>query len=68
MINGQQMLTGMRPAYSKMNKQVEHKAGSGKLYSLMMGREFKPDQYAIMLDFDNKIENDTESGLDFVDE
>ena len=33
-----------------------------------MGREFKPDQYAILLDFDNKVEGDTKSGLDLVDE
>ena len=32
-----------------------------------MGREFKPDQYAILLDCDNKVEGDTRSGLNLVD-
>ena len=27
--NGQKKIAGIRPAYSKMNKQVEHKAGGG---------------------------------------
>ena len=31
-------------------------------YSLLMGREFKPDQYAILLDFENKVEGDTKNG------
>ena len=61
--NGQKKIAGNRPAYSKMNEQVEYKVGSGKFYSLLMGREFKPDQYAILLDFDNKVEGDTHSGL-----
>ena len=33
-----------------------------------MGRESKPDQYAILLDFNNNVEGDTKSGLDLVDE
>ena len=49
-----------------MNKQVEYKAGRGNFYSLLMGREFKPDQFAIFWDFDNKVEVDTKNGLDLV--
>ena len=32
-----------------------------------MGREYQPHKYAILLDFDNKVEGDTHSGLDLVD-
>ena len=32
-----------------------------------MERKLKPDQYAILLDVDNKVERDTKSGLDLVD-
>ena len=45
--NGQ-TIAGNRATYSMMNKQVEHKPGGGNLYSLLMGHEFKPDQYAIL--------------------
>ena len=60
-------IAGIRPADIKMKKQVEYKAGSGKFYSLLMGREFKPDQYAIFWDFDNKVETDTKNWLDLVE-
>ena len=66
--NGQKKKACNRCAYSKMNEQVEYKVGSGKFYSLLMGRDFKPDQYAIFWDFANKVEGDTKSGFDFVDE
>ena len=33
---------------------------------MLMGREFKPSQYAIVLDFANQVEGDTKSGLDLV--
>ena len=61
--NGQKEIAGTRPTYSNMHKQVEYKFGSGTFYSLL-----KPDQYAILLDFDDKVEGDTHSGLDLVDE
>ena len=44
------------------------KPGGGSLYSLLVGREFKPDQYAIFQDFDNKVEADTKKRLDLVEE
>ena len=31
-----------------------------------MGRGFKPGRWSILLDFDNKAEETTHSGLDFV--
>ena len=60
--NGQQKIAGTRPTYSNMHKQVEYKFGSGTFYSLLMGRGFKPDQYAILLDFGNEVEGDATSG------
>ena len=42
------IIEGSRPTYSMMNKQIENKPGGGNPYSLLMGREFKPDQYAIV--------------------
>ena len=41
------IIAGNRPTYSMMHKQVKNKPGGGNLYSLLVGREFKPDQYAI---------------------
>ena len=59
---GQQEIAGNRPMYKKMIKQVEYEICSTKFHSLLMGREFKPDQYAILLDFENKVEGDTKNG------
>ena len=36
--------------------------------SLLMGREFLPNQYTIFLDFDNKEEGDSKSGLALAEE
>ena len=38
------------------------------LYSLLMGREFKPDQKAILLGLNNKVEGDTKSGFELDNE
>ena len=46
--NGQKKIASNGPAFSQMKKQVAYKAGSGYFYSLLMGRKFKPDQYAIL--------------------
>ena len=66
-ITRQYKTAGIRPAHNKMNKQVEYKAGCGKFYSLLMGREFQPRQYAILFFFDNTVRGDTKSGLVLVD-
>ena len=60
--NGQKEIAGNRPTYNKMIKQVEYEFCSTKFHSLLMGREFKPDQYAILLDFGNTVEGDATSG------
>ena len=59
---GQKQIAGRRQTYTMMNQQLENKPGGCKFYSLLMGREFKPDQYAILLDFENKVEGDTKNG------
>ena len=46
--NDQQEIAGNIPTYINMKKQVEYEFSSGKFYSLLMGRKFKPDQYAIL--------------------
>ena len=58
---GQKEIAGNRPTYKKMIKQVEYEFCSTKFHSLLMGREFKPDQYAILFDFGNNIESDAKS-------
>ena len=64
--NGQQKIGGSRPAFNNMEKQVEYR--SGRIYSLLMGREFKPNQCAILFDFDNKEEGGSKSGLELAKE
>ena len=66
--NGQKKIgTGKRPAYSKITEQVKYPKGSGKFYSLLMGREFQPGRFVILLDFDNKAEGETRSGLELAE-
>ena len=61
--NGQKKIKGSRPAFSQITKQIDYKAGSGRFYSLLMGREFKPGRFAVLLDFDNKEEGNAKNGL-----
>ena len=66
--NGQKKIGGKRtgcPAFSKIEKQPENQ--KGKYYSLLMGREFKPGQWAVLLDFDNKAEENSKSGLELME-
>ena len=60
--NGQNKIGGSRPAFSKITKQIDYASGSGNYYSLLMGREFKPGRWSLLLDFDNKAEEATHSG------
>ena len=64
--NGQKKIGGKRNSipFSKLEKQPENQ--KGRYYSLLMGREFKPGQYAVLLDFDNKADETTKSGLDLM--
>ena len=57
-------ISGKRPAFSKITEQIEYAKGSGRYYSLLMGRELKPGKHAVLLDFDNKVEGEFRNGLD----
>ena len=57
---------GRRPAFSKLEKQPEYGKGSGQFYSLLMGREYKPGRFVILLDFDNKQDEDSKNGLELI--
>ena len=67
--NGQKKIGGRRScvAFSKLEKLPEYKKGDGKFYSLLMGREFKPGRFAVLLDFDNKADDNNKSGLELSD-
>ena len=65
--NGQKKVGGSRPAFSKITKQIAYNQNSGKYYSLLMGREFKPGRWAVLLDFDNKVEGESRNGLELVE-
>ncbi|MFM7979629.1 MAG: hypothetical protein ACKPKO_09970, partial [Candidatus Fonsibacter sp.] len=62
--NGEMNIGGSRLAFSNITKQIEYTSESGHYYSLLIGREFKPGQWSILLDFDNKSDDATHSGLD----
>ncbi|MFM7983431.1 MAG: hypothetical protein ACKPKO_29315 [Candidatus Fonsibacter sp.] len=64
--NGHNNIGGSRPQFSKITRQIDYKRGSGKYYSLLMGREFKPGRWSILLDFDKKADDAFQSGLDLV--
>ena len=52
------------PCFSDIQEQPVYKPGSGEYYSLLMGREFKPGRYIILLDFDNKVDLESKNGLE----
>ncbi|MFM7985722.1 MAG: hypothetical protein ACKPKO_41055, partial [Candidatus Fonsibacter sp.] len=62
--NGQKKIGGSRPALSRITEQINYGSNSGDYYSLLMGREFKPGRWSILLDFDNKVNDASHSGLD----
>ena len=64
---GQKKIGGSRPAYSRITKQLPYGPDAGSCYSLLMGREFRPGRWAILLDFDNKSDEHARSGLELVE-
>ena len=64
--NGQKKIGGSRPAFSKIVSQPSYGKGDGKYYSLLMGREIKPGRFVILLDFDNKADETSKSGLELI--
>lgn len=66
--NGHKKIGGnTRPAFSKITEQIEYEKHDGRYYSLLMGREFAPNRFVVLLDFDNKVEGDSRSGLDLAE-
>ena len=65
--NGQKKIGGSRPKFSKIEKQIKYKKGDGTHYSLLMGREFKEGRWVVLLDFDNKEDENSKSGLDLAE-
>jgi hypothetical protein len=62
--NGQKKIKGSYPAFTKIQKQPIYKVGDGgDYYSLLMGREVKPGRFVILLDFDNKEDEESCNGL-----
>ncbi|MFM7979233.1 MAG: hypothetical protein ACKPKO_07950 [Candidatus Fonsibacter sp.] len=64
--NGRNNIGGSRPAFSKFTKLIDYTSGSGHYYSLRMGREFKLGCWSVLLDFDNKADNASQSGIDLI--
>jgi len=62
--NGQKKIGGGRPKFNKIEKQIKYKKGDGKYYSLLMGREFKEGRWVVLLDFDNKEDDNSKSGME----
>ena len=62
----QKKIGGARPAFSRIEKQPTYKKNGGSYYSLLMGREFKPNQFAVLRGFDNKVEGESRNGLDLI--
>ena len=48
-----------------ITEQPKYNKGSGDYYSLLMGREFRPGRFVLLLDFDNKEEEGSENGMSF---
>ena len=57
---------GSRPAFSNITKHIYYASGSGDYYSLLMGREFKPGRWWVLLYCDNKADEASHSGLNLV--
>lgn len=56
-------IKGKYPSYSKIKIQEKYNT---TFYALLSGREFKTGQYLILIDIDNKSDDNTINGLEFV--
>jgi hypothetical protein len=65
--NGHKKISGARPAFSQIKEQIDYSSKSGDYYSLLMGREFKPGRWSILLDFDNKADETSHNGRELVE-
>ena len=50
-----------------ITEQTKYNKGSGDYYSLLMGREFLPGRFVLLLDFDKKDEVGFENGMKLLD-
>ena len=67
--NGQKKVGAWnQPAFKDLTEQPTYERGSGNFYSLLMGRWYKPGRFVILLDFDNKVEGDSQGGMDLVEQ
>ena len=48
--NGQQNICGSLPKFITIMKQETYSSSAGDYYSLLMGREFQPGRWSILLD------------------
>ena len=62
--NGHKKIGGSRPPFKGIKEQIKYGSGSGKYYSLLMGREFKPGRWSILLGFGNKADETSHNGRD----
>ena len=61
-ISNGQKIGRSQPAFSKINLQVECGKGNG-FFNILMGREFEPDVYAVLLDLGNKNKFNVKNSL-----
>ena len=51
------------PNHAQIKEQPKYNKGSGDYHALLMGREFRPGRFVLLLDFDNKEEEGSENGM-----
>ena len=56
------------PNHAAIKKQLTYNKESGDYYSLLMGREFKPGRWVVLLDFDNKEEDGSRNGMELIEQ
>ena len=55
------------PAYSKLQTQPAYRKQDGKYWSLIMGREYQPGKFLMLLDLDNKSDATSKNGKALID-
>ncbi len=54
------------PNHALITKQPAYNKNSGDYYALLMGREFLPGRFVLLLDFDNKEEEGSKNGMELI--
>ena len=55
------------PIHAQIKEQPTYNKESGNYYALLMGREFLPGRFVLLLYFDNKEEEGSENGMKLLD-